>query len=34
MKLGDRMKQYENVTRNYLPIRMPVIVRIDGENLL
>lgn len=32
MKLGDRMKQYENVTRNYLPTRMPVIVRIDGRS--
>ena len=31
MKLGDRMKQYENVTRNYLPTRMPVIIRIDGK---
>ena len=31
MKLGDRMKQYENVTRNYLPTRMPIIIRIDGK---
>ena len=30
MKLNDRMKQYENVSRYYLPTRMPVIVRIDG----
>lgn len=32
MKLGDRMKQYEYVTRTYLPCRMPVIVRIDGRS--
>lgn len=31
MKLGDRMKQYEYVTRTYLPCRMPVIIRIDGK---
>lgn len=31
MELGKRMKQYEYVTRNYLPCRMPVIVRIDGK---
>ena len=28
--LGDRMKSYENVTRNYLTRRTPVIIRIDG----
>lgn len=28
--LGNRMKGYENVTRNYLTRRMPVIVRLDG----
>jgi tRNA(His) 5'-end guanylyltransferase len=28
--LGDRMKKYENVTRTFLPIRMPIIVRVDG----
>jgi len=28
--LGDRMKTYENVTRNYLTRRTPVIVRVDG----
>lgn len=28
--LGDRMKCYENVTRNYLTRRMPVIIRLDG----
>lgn len=28
--LGDRMKSYENITRTYLPGRMPVIIRIDG----
>lgn len=29
--LGDRMKCYENVTRNYLTRRAPVIIRIDGK---
>lgn len=29
--LGDRMKSYEDSVRNYLPIRMPVILRIDGK---
>lgn len=29
--LGNRMKTYENVTRNYLTRRMPVIIRIDGK---
>jgi len=29
--LGDRMKRYENVTRNYLVRRTPVIVRLDGK---
>ena len=29
--LGDRMKSYENITRTYLPSRMPVIIRIDGK---
>ena len=29
--LGDRMKQYENAYRVYLPKRLPVIVRIDGR---
>ena len=28
--LGNRMKGYENVTRNYLTRRMPVIIRLDG----
>jgi tRNA(His) 5'-end guanylyltransferase len=28
--LGDRMKGYENVSRNYLIRRIPVIIRIDG----
>lgn len=31
MKLGDRMKQYEYITRTYLPNRLPVIIRIDGK---
>lgn len=30
-KLQDRMKEYENVTRNYLMRRQPVIIRIDGK---
>jgi len=29
--LGDRMKSYEDVFRASLPIRMPVILRIDGK---
>lgn len=29
--LGDRMKNYENVTRTYLTRRMPVIIRLDGK---
>ena len=28
--LGDRMKLYEGAYRNYLPRRLPVIIRIDG----
>jgi tRNA(His) 5'-end guanylyltransferase len=31
MKLGDRMKDYEYVSRNYLTKRTPVIVRVDGK---
>lgn len=31
MNLDDRMKSYENITRNYLYPRMPIIVRIDGK---
>ena len=27
--LGDRMKSYENVSRNYLTRRIPVIIRIN-----
>ena len=30
-KLGDRMKGYENITRNHLISRMPVILRLDGK---
>jgi tRNA(His) guanylyltransferase len=30
--LGNRMKSFEDVFRQYLPIRMPVILRIDGKN--
>lgn len=29
--LGDRMKEYENAYRFYLPRRLPIIVRIDGR---
>lgn len=29
--LGDRMKEYENVTRMYLKPRTPIIVRLDGR---
>ena len=29
--LGDRMKGYENVFRNYLPRRSYVIIRVDGK---
>lgn len=29
--LGDRMKSYEGCYRTHLPIRMPVILRIDGK---
>lgn len=29
--LGDRMKSYEDCYRTLLPIRMPVILRIDGK---
>lgn len=29
--LGDRMKSYEDCYRAHLPIRMPVILRIDGK---
>jgi len=29
--LGDRMKSYEDCYRNTLPIRMPIILRIDGK---
>jgi len=29
--LGNRMKAYENVSRNFLIKRMPVIIRLDGK---
>ena len=29
--LGDRMKAYENISRNYLTRRLPVIIRLDGK---
>lgn len=31
MNLGDRMKAYEEVFRTKLPIRMPVVIRLDGK---
>lgn len=30
--LGDRMKNYENAYRIYLPGRLPMIIRIDGKS--
>jgi tRNA(His) guanylyltransferase len=29
--LGNRMKEYENVSRHYLTRRMPALVRLDGK---
>lgn len=29
--LGDRMKKYESVSRNFLTRRVPIIIRLDGE---
>lgn len=29
--LGDRMKQYEGISRNFLTRRVPAIIRIDGK---
>lgn len=29
--LGDRMKTFEDAYRTHLPIRMPVIIRVDGK---
>lgn len=29
--LGDRMKGYENITRNFLTRRVPAIIRLDGK---
>ena len=29
--LGDRMKAYENISRNYLTRRIPAIIRLDGK---
>ena len=31
MDLGDRMKAYEEAFRQKLPVRMPVIIRLDGK---
>lgn len=32
MKLGDRMKRYEKVFQHTLPLKHPVIIRIDGKS--
>lgn len=29
--LGDRMKGYEGVSRNFLTRRVPAIIRLDGK---
>lgn len=29
--LGDRIKRYEGVTRQYATRRMPLVVRVDGK---
>ena len=29
--LGNRMKQYEGISRNFLTRRVPAIIRIDGK---
>ncbi len=29
--LGDRMKRYESVSRNFLPRRIPAVIRVDGK---
>lgn len=31
MKIDERMKKYEYVTRNHLTIRTPIVVRVDGK---
>lgn len=31
MDLGDRMKAYEESFRQRLPVRMPVVIRLDGK---
>ena len=31
MNLGERMKEYEYVTRTHLVRRIPAIIRIDGK---
>ena len=30
--LGDRMKGYENISRNHLTRRVPIIIRLDGKS--
>lgn len=29
--LGDRMKRYESVSKNFLMRRQPAIIRLDGK---
>ncbi len=31
-QIGDRMKEYEDVFRQYLPNRLPVVIRVDGSH--
>ena len=31
LNIGNRMKRYEEVSVNYLPHRLPVILRVDGK---
>lgn len=30
--LGMRMKEYEKVSKSFLPIRIPIIIRLDGKS--
>ena len=32
ISLGDRMKRYEAVSKNFLMRRQPVIIRLDGKS--
>jgi len=31
-ELGNRIKEYEDISRYYLPKKLPVIIRIDGKS--